>query len=857
MPLNPHIKGGADVPILDGGTGASTASGARTNLDALNEAAHDLLDHSGLTGVGDLTTAAHASLDHSTIPHSFLNIGTVTDAAASGDFAAGLTGDSRIVFDQSSGVLRAIRTTTSTNDIDTVLRVFRENTGGTATGFGSCISFAMSDDGGVEVTGGDISSVLTQFSPVETEVQIRPVQSGSTVSAVTVRGSDLGLVTGGPINAGTYARVGSSTAAVAPGDLSTGNGANSLFYNASGNQLQLVGASAIISSDDALTVASGTTDDALTLRSGDNGAGDSGDVTIDAGSATGTAGTVTLAGTNAASLVLGRAGLATSVPGNLTVTGDLTVNGTTTTVDTTNILVEDVLALFAANASTADEAGLAFERGSTGDDSLLLWNEAGTRFELGLFDTSGGTTAPTGALTSLSDLRVNDLLLAGTALTADGALTVTATGATLSLDGSALETSATSLTADGAFTVAATSAVLSLDGSGIETNATSLTADAAISFLSGSGNNALTLKSGDNGAGDSGDVTIDSGTATGTAGDVLVGTTSANAVSVGRSGQATTINGTLTVSEAATFTLAADFDAGATVAAGQAITGDGALTVAATGAVLSLDGSGLETSATTFTADAAFTLASGVSDNALTLRSGNNGAGDSGDVTVDSGTATGTAGDVLIGTTSANAVSIGRSGQATTVNGTLTVTEAATFTASADFDSGATVAAGQSITGDGALTITATGSALSLDGSGLETSSTTLTADAAFTLSSGTADNVLTLKSGDNGAGDSGNVVVDAGTATGTAGDVNVGTTNAANVNVGRAAGSIGFFGATAVGQQTDVGVLTDSSGGSVDGTVAAVSGSGDDTTINNNFADLVDRINGLRTSVRNLGLMA
>ena len=37
MPLNPFTKGGGDIPISDGGTGASNAADARTNLDALNE----------------------------------------------------------------------------------------------------------------------------------------------------------------------------------------------------------------------------------------------------------------------------------------------------------------------------------------------------------------------------------------------------------------------------------------------------------------------------------------------------------------------------------------------------------------------------------------------------------------------------------------------------------------------------------------------------------------------------------------------------------------------------------------------------------------------------------------------------
>lgn len=68
MPVNPHVKGGSDVPVTDGGTGASAAGTALTNLGGLSAAAHAVLSHTGIPGVGDLTTAAHAALDHSAIP---------------------------------------------------------------------------------------------------------------------------------------------------------------------------------------------------------------------------------------------------------------------------------------------------------------------------------------------------------------------------------------------------------------------------------------------------------------------------------------------------------------------------------------------------------------------------------------------------------------------------------------------------------------------------------------------------------------------------------------------------------------------------------------------------------------------
>jgi len=67
----------------------------------------------------------------------------------------------------------------------------------------------------------------------------------------------------------------------------------------------------------------------------------------------------------------------------------------------------------------------------------------------------------------------------------------------------------------------------------------------------------------------------------------------------------------------------------------------------------------------------------------------------------------------------------------------------------------------------------------------------------------------------------------------------------------------LGFFNATPVVQRADIGLLTDNTGGSADNTIANISGTGDDTNINNNFADLTDQVNLIRTVLRDLGLMA
>jgi len=50
---------------------------------------------------------------------------------------------------------------------------------------------------------------------------------------------------------------------------------------------------------------------------------------------------------------------------------------------------------------------------------------------------------------------------------------------------------------------------------------------------------------------------------------------------------------------------------------------------------------------------------------------------------------------------------------------------------------------------------------------------------------------------------------------------------------------------------------LTDSTGGTANDTLVAISGSGDDTNINNNFADLAAKVNAIRTALVNHGLLS
>lgn len=66
-----------------------------------------------------------------------------------------------------------------------------------------------------------------------------------------------------------------------------------------------------------------------------------------------------------------------------------------------------------------------------------------------------------------------------------------------------------------------------------------------------------------------------------------------------------------------------------------------------------------------------------------------------------------------------------------------------------------------------------------------------------------------------------------------------------------------GFYGTTPIAQPADTVALTDSTGGTANNTVAAVTGTGDDTTINDNFADLTAKYNALHALLQSLGLMA
>jgi len=173
-------------------------------------------------------------------------------------------------------------------------------------------------------------------------------------------------------------------------------------------------------------------------------------------------------------------GTATGV--NLTLSGDLTVNGTTTTLATTNTVISDnLIELNNGAGSNANDSGIVIERGSTGDNAFIGWDESADKFIVG---TTTATGASTGDLTITSGTLVANTFegaLSGNATTASTwqtSRTLSLTGAvtgSASIDGSGNVSIATTNTADPVITLAG-----DLSGSATLTNLGSATLTATI-----------------------------------------------------------------------------------------------------------------------------------------------------------------------------------------------------------------------------------------------------------------------------------------------------------------------------------------------------------------------------------------
>ena len=135
-------------------------------------------------------------------------------------------------------------------------------------------------------------------------------------------------------------------------------------------------------------------------------------------------------------------GANTTANGNLTVTGNFTVNGTTTTVNSTNTTLDDnLLELNSGATSNANDTGIIMERGSTGDNAIIAWDESADKFVVG---TTTATASDTGNLSITTGTLVANIEGNVTGAVTGNADTATAlaTGRTIGMTGDVVWTSA-------------------------------------------------------------------------------------------------------------------------------------------------------------------------------------------------------------------------------------------------------------------------------------------------------------------------------------------------------------------------------------------------------------------------------
>ena len=215
---------------------------------------------------------------------------------------------------------------------------------------------------------------------------------------------------------------------------------------------------------------------------------------------TGSNGAITFAADGNTELVINDTSATFS--GNVIVSGNMTVNGTTTTVSSTNTTHADpLIELNTGAGSNANDLGFVFERGSTGDNAAIIWDESADKFALGTTTATGSSTGnmsvTTGTLVANLEGNVTGNVTGNTSGTAATVTTaaqtaITSVGTLTALQVDNLNVNGNTITASSGalnLTPAGGSAIV-LDGTinvdaGVVTGATSITSTAFVGNLTG------------------------------------------------------------------------------------------------------------------------------------------------------------------------------------------------------------------------------------------------------------------------------------------------------------------------------------------------------------------------------------
>ena len=375
--------------VANGGTGATAASGARTNLGlgTLAVQAANAVDIDGGAIDGTIIGAnSAAAITGSTITANSSFVGALT-GDVTGDVTGALTGNS-------AGVHTGNVTGNLTGDVTGDVTGNLTGTASLATNFTSAVTVALTGDstGTATFTGaGDTASIASTLATVNTDVGA--YGSGTAIPVLTVNAK--GLVTGVSVVAITagfsVAADSGTTDAIANGETLTIEGGTNIDTTVSGNKVSIA------------------IQDAPTLN----------DLTV---TGTFTSDDITSATVN--------------VSGDAVITGNLTVQGTQTTVNSTTVSTADPIVRVNSAGTAGTDAGL--EANVSGNMKQFIYSGATSKWTIGSETMVAGTFegALTGAVTGdvtgdiTGDVKASDasVMVDSSAKTFTGALTGAVTG---------------------------------------------------------------------------------------------------------------------------------------------------------------------------------------------------------------------------------------------------------------------------------------------------------------------------------------------------------------------------------------------------------------------------------------------